>query len=247
MRRSIRQRRQRLRPAPFLWLFLIVNLGFAAVDSRVTSVTHVEVHGARTDDRPRIDAILSELRGVPARRIHWRALETAVLREPSVRSVEFTRNSFGRGDLWLAYRQPVARFVGRPDFGLDAQGVLFVSPGISRDIPTLKLPNGGVPTLLTQGGNWDAVRIADLAQKIRAFSGSSGVGIEVDERGVVCLNMSAGRVVLGSCDDMEKKLSALKAHLADLSQVQELNLTRPDVPTVVPRKNASQEQVKLTP
>jgi cell division septal protein FtsQ len=214
------------------------NVACAAVNSRITSVRTVEIHGARPDDQPRLAAIVGELQGVPFVRIHWRALETAVLREPSVRAVDFTRNPFGKADLWVAYRKPVARLQNRPNIGLDETGVLFAAPDIPRDLPTLKLPNGGIPTLITQAASWDAVRIARLAVDIRAFPGADGVGIEMDDRGVLCLNMSAGRVVLGSCDDMDKKLSVLKERLSQLSQVEELNLTRPDAPAAIPKSRA---------
>jgi len=217
-------------------------VAIAGFNSRLTSVTTVEVKGVRPWDEARVEAIVKELEGVPFAHIHGLALQTAILREPSVRAVEFSRMPWGTAKLHVYYRTPVARLFNE-NVGLDSDGVLFPAPDLPNDIPILRMHNGSAPTLLTQAGNWDAFKIARLAVDVRAVPGSEGVSIQVDDRGVVCLNMTAGRVVLGSCDGLDKKLSVLTDRIrskpAELSQVAYLNLTKPDVPSVLPKKQVT--------
>lgn len=235
-----RRRKTKLRPKPFFVLFLLINLAVGAVNSRITSVSHVEVIGVPPYDQGRVTEILSRLQGVPYSHVHAHAIETETLRNPAVRSVTFSRNPFGSGRLKVEYRQAVARLASRPNVGLDLEGAVFATPDLPKGLPLVTLPNSGPPTLLTLAANWDSARLAQLAVESRAFAGTDGVSIQVDDGGAVYLSIGQGRVVLGSLEDLDKKLRILRERLRanpmELSQVKELNLTQPDSPAVVPRE-----------
>ncbi|MGV3616719.1 MAG: cell division protein FtsQ/DivIB [Fimbriimonas sp.] len=238
VRRSIRWR-------PFLWLLLIVNLGTAAASSLATRVTKVRVEGAVPHDQERLARILAQMQDKPVLRQDFRILEWQALQAPEVKSASLSVNPFGFASLRVRYRTPILRMEERPDVVSDSDGVLFALPtqAIPEGLPTLKLDRRLPPTLLTVAGDWPVARIAKLASEVRELSGEKGVRIEVDDRGALCLNMGAGRVVLGSADDLERKLSVLRQRMAqdpeELARVKELNLTQPDRPSVVPKSEVN--------
>jgi len=233
-----RYKRKKILWKPILSLLLLINVAIAAFQSRITSVRVVEVKGLRGEDETRIKGLLEELRGVPFSKVRETEIETEVLREAAIRSADLSHNMWGGGELKVAYRTAVARMGLEGNLGLDSEGVIFESPDLSRDLPAIRIAEGGPATLVAIAGDWDNVHLADLAAKVRAIPLANGVSIDVDRRGEVCLNMNPGRVVLGSCDDLDEKLAALQKRLlvnpAELSQVQSLILTKPDAPAIVP-------------
>src|SRR5207244_854433 len=112
--------------------------------------------------------------------------------------------------LVVSYRLPVAKLASSlsgADLAVDKDGVVYAAPDLPTDLPTISLPYKAPPTLLTLAGNWQSQRLAQLAEDSRAFGPPGGVHIQVDDRGVVTLALTEGRVVLGSCDDLDRKLS----------------------------------------
>lgn len=233
-----RYKRRSIQWKAIFTVLLVGNVVFAYRGSRVTALRHVEVIGARPDDFPRVKKVLEAQRGVPYRLIPEKDIETAILREAAVRNVKLEHNLWGGGSVTLQYRKPVVRMKWDDTLAVDSEGVVFFDPAIPPELPTLQLPNNGPASLLTVAGDWDAVQLAQLAVKVREVGPPDGVGIEVDARGEVCLNMNSGRVVLGSCDDLDKKLAVLKSrlleHPTELSEIKRLILTRPDAPAIVP-------------
>lgn len=239
-----------------LWPLLIANLLVATFFSRATSIRHIQVRGVPEYDRKRVEQILAELDRVPYIRIHSRAIESEILREPSLRSAEFSANPFGYGRLTVSRRRAVAAVGDDMSLVMDKDGVIFdprggFDPeGADDPVSTLALTkltftDGPPPLLLGIVGTWQAQDLAKLAVSARTLGPAGHVGIQVDGRGVVCLNIGTGRVVLGSCDNLDEKLRVLrdrlKANPSELTQVEELNLTRPDFPAIVPRQGAPQK------
>jgi hypothetical protein len=142
--------------------------------------------------------------------------------------------------LKVTYRRPVAKLLGHPGVALSDQGVFYKAAQIPSHLPQVQLPNDGPPTLLTIASNWQPQIMAKLAQDVLKLRVSDVIRIQVEEGGVVCLNMNSGRVILGSLENLDKKLSVLRDRLAanpnELSQVEDLILTAPDSPSFVPRK-----------
>ena len=101
------------------------------------------------------------------------------------------------------------------------------------------MPASGPPTLLTYAGTWQPSSIAALAVYAHEKYPGKDIRIEMNQRGVVCLNIGSGRVILGSCDDLDKKLKVLESRLQknpqELDGENVLVLTLPSNPTIVPR------------
>jgi hypothetical protein len=158
---------------------------------------------------------------------------------PEVDRAEFTRNIFGNALLLVQYRTPVARLADIDGEALSVDGVLYQASELPIDLPTLQLPDGGPPTLVALAGNWQPQKIAGLSVYAHQHYPHIDSKIEINRRGVVCLNIGSGRVILGSCDDLDVKLKTLESWLQrnpqELDQVQELNLTTPTAPAVVPK------------
>jgi cell division septal protein FtsQ len=209
--------------------------------SVVTRVRHVAIEGAAPHDRVRLAQIVAQMQDKPVLRQDFRNLEWKVLQQPEVYSAELSVNPFGFALLRVKYRRPEIRLEDRENVVVDKEGVMYSLPpeAMPPDLPTLKLDRGLPPTLLTVAGDWPMARIAQLAPRVRELLPDKGVRIEVDDRGALCLNMGTGRVVLGSTEDLDRKLTVLRQRMADdpgeLSRVKELVLTQPDRPSVVPR------------
>lgn len=235
-----RRPRRRLRPAPFLWLILLVNLAVGLVFSRITSIVRVRVEGVPLYDRLRVESILVRLKDVPCLRVNGRRVETEIMEEPSVDSAEFTRNIFGNGLLVVRYRTPVAKLSEGDNEALSADGVLYRAVEMPPDLPALELPKYTPPAFVGFSGDWQPQGLAEMAIYARSHYPRIEVKIVVDRRGAVCLNIGSGQVILGSCDDLDLKLKTLESLLQrnpqELDQVQALNLTSPSAPAVVAKK-----------
>lgn len=239
MRRK--RKRSRLRPKPILWL-LIMGVAAAGIWwSPITSLRSVRIEGALPSDRNRLEGIAAKLHDIPLIRIDPRVTESEVLENPEVLHAELNRSLFGTGLLKVTYRRPVARLLGHPNILLDPQGVLYKANSTPDTIPQIQLPVNGPPTLLTLTSNGQPQTMAKLAQDVLKLPVSDVIRIQVEPGGVVCLNMGTGRVILGSLDDLDKKLSVLRERLAtkpnELNEVQELNLTAPESPSFIPKEH----------
>jgi cell division septal protein FtsQ len=234
-----KRKRVRLRPKPFLQLFLFGVLVYGIGWSPITSVTNVRIEGAKGADRQRLQGIAEGIKGTPYLQVNNRLVESAVLDHPEVHAAEFSGNLFGSGLIRVTYREPVASLGGSPGVMLSKDGVLYPAMEAVDGLPVLDLPKGGPPTLLTLASNWEASRLANLAVESRNLASEGVVRIQVDERGVLCLNMNSGSVILGSSDNLDRKLQVLRERMAtdpdELSRVEALNLTVPDSPTYVTR------------
>ena len=237
--------RVRLRPAPFFWVFLVANVALGLTTSRITSIVHVRTEGVKAFDRERIEGILTKIQDIPCYKINAKSIESEVMQRPEVDRAEFTRNIFGNGLLTVEYRIPTAKLGGSDSVVLSNDGVLYVATEFPEDVPTLQLPHGGPHALLTLAGNWQPESLAQLAVYARQHYPRIEVKIDIDDRGSVCLNIGSGRVVLGSCDDLQLKLKTLESRLLsnpqELDQVEELNLTSPSAPATVPKKQGKHE------
>lgn len=240
MRRKRKVGRRKLRAAPCLWLLLIVNIGLGICFSRITSIVRVRTEGVKVFDQARIEGILAGLKDIPCLRVDSHVVESEVMAGPDIDNAEFTRNVFGNALLSVRYRTPVAKLGDNGSEALGPDGVLFHASELPPDLPELDLPNSGPPTLAALAGNWQPRSLATLAIYARNHYPRAETKIEVDRRGAVCLNIGSGRVVLGSCDDLDLKLKTLESRLQrnpqELDQVEELNLTTPSMPAVVPKK-----------
>src|SRR5258708_2050430 len=98
-----RRRKRKLRPAPILWVLLILNLVLGLFFSLVTSAGKVKVLGADPSDRARIEESLQSLLNVPCLRVNTAAVEEGIMRLPDVETATLKKNLFGNDELTLAY------------------------------------------------------------------------------------------------------------------------------------------------
>jgi cell division septal protein FtsQ len=235
-----KRKRRSLRPKPVLWSMLIVLSAIGIWVSPLTAIRRVRIQGALEADRARLESIVASLRDVPCIRIDPRAIEAAVMTLPEIKSADLTRNPFGSALLKVGYRVPVARLLGSPNLLLSEDGVLYPASSVPEGLPQIQLPRGGPPTLATLSGNWEPQKVSKLAQISRTLGSTGVIRIQMSDSGVVSLNLGTERVILGSLDDLDKKISVLKQRMAtypdELAQNEALNLTWPDAPSLIPRR-----------
>lgn len=244
MRQSGKSRKKTsLRAKPFLVIGLVLSLYLGITRSPLTSLRHVRIEGARDFDRPRIEAELQTIHGVPCLQVDPEVVEWRILQLPEVRNVSLSRNIFGTGLLRIAYRTPVARFNHSRRLALSDEGVVYAANELDPRLPVLEAPQGVLEPNLTLVGSWEPQRIALIAREARNIDVNEHERILITQPGRVILYIGQGQVVLGNCESLDKKFRALRDRLArnpqELSQIAELDLTLPERPTVRPKTRES--------
>jgi cell division septal protein FtsQ len=238
MRRK--RKKLRLRWEPIWWILIVANVVAGLTFSPITQIRHVRVDGSADFDQDRLTRVVALMQGVPCSQIRPRRIESAALELPEARSAELNRNLFGSAVLKVRYRRPVARLFDDASTAVAIDGVMYTANSLPQDLPTVQLPETGGSPALTLAGPWQAARIADLAVRAKSLRPQDSINISIGDSGSVWLNMGAGRVGLGSLEDLDTKLRVLKEILDKdpdmLSKVQALNLTAPSHPAVVPKK-----------
>ena len=233
------KKRTRLRPAPFITIFLLINLAAGLYASRLTVIRKVRVEGAAEWDRPRLETILEGLRGVPCAQINRFRVESDTLSDSAYRSARLDRNLFGSAVLTVVYRTPVARFNNHLQLAISDEGVIFRSQHLPSDLPTLQLGDGQPATLLTLANDFPSSSIAYLAVHAQAILKPTPFRIEYGTGRGLCLNIGTGQVILGSSANLEAKLGKLQEELRSdpdyLSKIKALNLVEPKNPMTVPK------------
>lgn len=239
MRRSKPRNRVHLKAKPCLILGTILvataGLGF----SPLTGLREIRIEGADAEDMPRLTQILQQLRGIPCFRVNTDGVESDVLQLPWIRNATLQRNVFGYGLLRIAYRTPVANISNVPGFALSSEGVMFPCRHLGGFLPAIQFANGAPKPSLTLAADWEPRGVAEVAIQARLLEPAQAESILVTQRGTVCLNIGTGHVVLGSCERLDAKFSALRDQLSKnrslLAEVQELNLTVPEKIAYRPR------------
>jgi hypothetical protein len=242
MRRKRKRRSKlgRLKPAPTLVLLVAVNVALGLEYSPVTTMTKVSVYGAAPFDRPRLEKLLQDdLKDLPCVKVNPRIIEGDALQAPEALDSDFQRNLFGRAELKVKYRVPVARMAGFSECFLDTTGVVYPSrmqpPG---DLPTLVVPNEFVHPVAMTVNPWPSTEIAEFCQRLPKQIDRKSCEIRLLPRGELCLNIGqAERIVFGSATELEEKMARLESLFAQNPSFlwnQELNLTSPSRPALRP-------------
>ena len=239
-KRKSTRRRTTLKAAPVLWLAFIANTSIGFLFSPVTSARRVRIEGANVRDQERLTAIAETLHRTPCARVNPRAIESAVLSDVAIRSAELTRSIFGTDRIRVGYRKAVAKYYTDPNIGVSIDGTIYRAPSLSPELPTLKLPPGEVQVALGLVATWDAARLAGLCADAGTLWPNKDLMVELTEDRGVCLNIAAGRVVLGQADRLDFKLDVLKKRLdrnpTELDDIEELVLTEPNFPRIKRKK-----------
>lgn len=204
--RRVKKVRRIVKWKPVLWLFVVINVFIGILYSPITSVRRIRVVGANPYDHDRIIQHLQIVRKVPYVKIDCRRIETLILANDEIKDASVRLNPFGRGYMRIIPRQAVAKISNTPLLYLCEDGFLFRSRTCSagrlavRLVPVLGKLNMGF------GGYWEARRVADLCKKFAKIMPFGAWNVEVDTRGVICLNSSSGtKIILGSGSDLDEK------------------------------------------
>ena len=237
----MRRRFKRSKPrwGPIFAVILAANMVLALLFSPLTALRKVRVEGAPDWDQTRLEGLMSRLKGVPCAMINPYRVESDAMQEPQVRSARFARNLFGSAVLEVGYRQPVAVLADERGVAISIEGVPFECRHLPDGLPVVKIDGEKPIGMRTIAETWPVVPVARLAVKASILFRGEPLSIELGKGNAVCLNMGAGQVILGSCNDIDAKLAALEKLLAQkpalLSEVQSLNLSVPTSPSAVPR------------
>ncbi|MFI5385550.1 MAG: cell division protein FtsQ/DivIB [Fimbriimonadales bacterium] len=229
-----RRRRTRIKWGPILVLSLIAVVVSGLFYSPLTSLTTATVTGANAADQANIEGILSTLNGIPWVMVNQRWVETRVQRIEAVDHASYSQNIFGRGHLEIAYREPVARVRGSRAIGLDRTGIMFETGDLPANLPILIRPDDAKDLPMTIAAGFPSTNVAELAVRARQIDPQNQLVIWFNKEGALCLNIGTGLVILGSCDELDRKLQSLKEILDDqpglLAKLESLNLTEPSHP-----------------
>jgi cell division septal protein FtsQ len=238
MRRGYKRKRTRLklRAKPFLWIFLALNVYLGVTRSGLTSIRRVRVEGAEAWDEKRIEDVMQMVRDVPCLQINPHEVESAVMAEPDVRSASLARSIFGSAVLHVSYRKPVARMGVSRRLALSSDGEIYAAHELPDRLPSVYAPQAVLTPNLSLVGLWEPQRIAFLAEQSENLLSNQQHRILITEPGQVILYIGQGRVVLGNCESLDRKVQVLRDRLnrnsTELSQIAELDLTAPDRPAI---------------
>lgn len=237
--------RLRLRPHGFLGAAIVLNLLAGALWSPLTSLSKVRVIGAEKFDEARLRRMLEDRQGVPAFMVSPRGVEGQALESLEIEDANFSRNIFGRGELRLASRIPVAqveRFGENlpTSLALSENGFLYFSRQNLAGLPSVSLLPGQDAASLGIATAVPFVQLSTLCQKTpKEIDLSKCSALYKPGRGL-CLNIKESQklIVLGTTDNLDAKLKALVNLLAlgpqSLEQSDEINLMAPEHPSPSP-------------
>ncbi|MBS1718421.1 MAG: hypothetical protein JSS72_11895 [Armatimonadetes bacterium] len=230
-----RKRRRKLRIEVWLWAGILLNVGFGIANSPITSITRLRVLGVQNYDRQRVEEYAKGLTDEPALRDDPRQFETNILNASEVDSVDFRRNVFGRAELKIKYRVPVAGIEGRT--ALDDQGMLYRTRQDLSGLPTVVLPPSSSSMMLAS--TLPTGEIAKFLMKLPSFLKGADTVVSLSPKGAICLNRSGiARIQFGSERDLDEKLQVLQAKLETnpdlLTKSKEVNLVSPKYPSATP-------------
>jgi cell division septal protein FtsQ len=227
-----------------LLVVLILIVASGVMYSPMTSIVRVNVIGAEQFDRRHISAILAALQDVPYARLSPRLVESAVLETPEVHDAVFSRNIFGRAQLSVTYRKPVAKLVGDDLLCLSDEGVVYPDHQVAPGLPLVQAPDSLRNPALTFAVEPPLVALSQVcAQLPSQVDKSQTVVLYNPDRGL-CLNVGNGSstVVFGSADRLDEKLQKLSGLLQQspdlFRQCLTVNLMAPENPAVVYRSAA---------
>ena len=234
-----RRRKRAINWRPVLVLAILINIVAGALYSPLTSPRIIRVEGVPAEDQGRVRGILSRAEGIAFKSVPTRTLESDILNNPAVKSVQLGHNLFGRARLKAEYRQPIAKIVGPAKLYFDIEGVLFRT---ERDFPNLRnvdVEPSMIAPNLSLSLTWPAAQIADFVTKLDNIDAVDGKTLYLDTRGRLWLNGGGpSRVDFGGTDALNEKLSQLNSLLVErpdlLKEVKSLSLTDPRRPAIIP-------------
>ncbi len=235
----------------WLWSLALVNLVVGIFFSSSTGLHHVEVNGANN---------AAELKDVKKRLEPWSmvpwvrqsrpAMETAVLADNRLAGATIKSNIFGRGELSLIHREPVARIdppansdpkkVVDSAIYLDSSGVLYRDSRLIEFVgPSLEVPDAARLPQMSIIQTWPLNAVAKVSVKGQGLLQELQFKVVLDERSVISLEVVDGpHIILGPESDLDEKFAVLdRAFKTEKDKVlgyKLINVSAPDRPVFSP-------------
>lgn len=220
-------RRKRNRRVPnwpvILWAITALNVVFGLAYSRATAATIIKVTGARSEDHAQITKDSQFLRDVPCFRANKALFEEKIRFLPHVKSAELRRNLFGRAEILVQLRTPVAT-VGSNSL-LDEDGVVYFAAPPPEQMPRIEL-DAGLSATAGFGSLYPLAKASDLAREVASRASLRGATIVLRRTGSVALKVVDGPVIeLGRLEEIKQKMKAYDEQFAINSQLLEESLS----------------------
>jgi hypothetical protein len=235
----------------FLWILAVTNLSAGLIFSSVTGLHHATVKGATSEvELKAIKKRLEPWATTPWFRQSRSAMATAVLADNRVASVVLTTNIFGRGEVTIVHREPVARIAppGSDDpnkvvdsaIYLDSSGVLY-RDAFTADFmgPELVVPEAARVPQLSLIQTWPLNAVAKVSVKGQGLLQELQFKVVLDERSVISLEVVDGpQIILGPESDLDEKFTVLdrafKSEKDKIMGYKLINVSAPDRPVYSP-------------
>ena len=185
-------------------------------DSGLVTVRDVTVAGVTSSDGEQVKAALSDAaQTMTTLDVRMRALEDAVARFPSVRSVTASPDFPHKLTIRVSEQRPVAALASATGSRVPVTDSGLVLTGVSadRDLPSLRL-NVPAGTRITDGRALSALRVAGAAPEPLLARTDE---LMLDPRGVVVSLSNGPQLVFGNGADARAKWTAAARVLADPS------------------------------
>lgn len=206
----------RLVPAVIVLLVLAGGGWLWFRDSGLVKVHDVAIGGVTSSDGEQVKAALTDAaQSMTTLDVRLRALEDAVARYPSVRSLTATADFPHKLTIRVTEQRPVAALASASGSRIAVTGSGIVLTGVSadRNLPSLKL-DAPVGTRITDGRALSALRVAGAAPAPLLERTDE---LTLDPRGVVVSLSNGPQLVFGTAADARAKWTAAARVLADPS------------------------------
>lgn len=222
-------------------LALICFIGIR--NSRLTQLSQVTIESNSESDVARLQSIVKQYENVPAMQIPEDKIEIAIRKNLQVKEVEFSANVFGRGNLKVSYRKPVARLASAPRFCIDGEGYLFPYRGL---MPNLVITANmqQMRPILCLSDQSELSDLSQLASKLQVQQPKLAGNLDLDASGRLFFQVTgSARIVFGRGDRLEDKIAVLSKLIAAdsgiLENAKEINLVEPQEPAMTPKVNGT--------
>lgn len=234
-----RGRKRRGALGAWLWCLFALNTVIGLLVSPITGAYKVRVSGAEPGQRVFIERNLQSLRSEPILRLNFDRFFSQILSNNQIQSARYRQNLFGRGDLRIVNKKPVAWVYQARRIALSSTGSLFVAASNGQKLIQIFPYETAFRPSLTLIGNWEGRDLAKISEGFSNISAIDGGSLVQDPSGKVSFKVDGGpTIVLGATENLDAKLEAVNKALAAqpdlLKKVKVLNVSAPKSPVIVP-------------
>ncbi len=222
------------------WTFLFIAIIWIGANySPLTRINQLTIVSDAKEDIPRLKSVISKYKNLPAMQLPVVEIKTEVLRNLRVESVKFQSNVFGRAELAVKYRKPVAKISNVPSYFVDEHGVLFPSKDHKPNL-TIVTNLQQIHPILCLSDQSELSDLARLAAKLQVRIPKLAGNLDLDAAGRLFFQVSGkSKIVFGRGERLDEKIAVLTKTLAEdpnvLEKAKEINLVEPEAPAMTPK------------